>query len=248
MKTSVIEVRAMLSVLRVEGVERRIGDVPGVESVLVVFAAGNAIVLYQETRRGIADIQSDVRQRGCESVVPAAPSFASKGEGHGRDWLTTATRHPPLAKRLRARALANTSSPLAGAAPGVGASGGPCPPHLQLADVRCKRPGGLARGPCNRHRSRSDAGPRAQARALVFAGAPGCDHGRLQGVMPTDRGDALAVLQQVERARVVVRAPAATLQQEVADTFVKSWQQLLQRVAEKSGVLKRSCAAPGAAP
>ena len=35
MKTSVIEVHAMLSVLSVDEVEKRIGEVPGVESVTV---------------------------------------------------------------------------------------------------------------------------------------------------------------------------------------------------------------------
>ena len=38
MKTSVMEVRDMLSVLSALGVERRIGEVPGVESVTVNYA------------------------------------------------------------------------------------------------------------------------------------------------------------------------------------------------------------------
>ena len=50
MKTSVIEVRDMLSVLSVLGLEKRIGDVPGVESVTVNYAAGKATVRYDETR------------------------------------------------------------------------------------------------------------------------------------------------------------------------------------------------------
>ena len=64
MKTSVIEVRDMLSVLSVAGVEERIGTVPGVESATVNFAAGTATVRYDETRLNIADIRSDVRQSG----------------------------------------------------------------------------------------------------------------------------------------------------------------------------------------
>jgi Cu2+-exporting ATPase len=51
MKTSVIEVRDMLSVLSVLGVEKRIGEVPGVESVTVNYAAGSATVRYNETRQ-----------------------------------------------------------------------------------------------------------------------------------------------------------------------------------------------------
>ena len=68
MKTSVIEVRDMLSVLSVQGVETRIGDVPGVESVTVNYAAGNATVRYDETRLGIADIKAGVRQIGYEAA------------------------------------------------------------------------------------------------------------------------------------------------------------------------------------
>ena len=62
MKTSVIQVHDMLSVLTVLGVEKRIGEVPGVESVTVNFAAGSATVRYDETRLEIADIKSHVGQ------------------------------------------------------------------------------------------------------------------------------------------------------------------------------------------
>ena len=79
MKTSVIEVRDMLSVLSVLGLEKRIGAVPGVESVTVNFAAGSATVRYDETRLNVADIKSDVRQSGYESAAPAA---ASPDDGH----------------------------------------------------------------------------------------------------------------------------------------------------------------------
>jgi Cu2+-exporting ATPase len=51
MKTSVIEVRDMLSVLSVLGVEKRIGGVPSVESVTVNYAAGSATVRYDEPRQ-----------------------------------------------------------------------------------------------------------------------------------------------------------------------------------------------------
>ena len=75
MKTSVIDMHAMLSVLSVDEVEKRIGEVPGVESVTVNYAAENATVRYDETRLEIADIKSAVRQRGYQSAtpVPAAP-------------------------------------------------------------------------------------------------------------------------------------------------------------------------------
>jgi Ca2+-transporting ATPase len=75
MKTSVMEVRDMLSVLSVNEVERRIGEVPGVESVTVNYAAGNATVRYDETWLAIADIKSAVRQRGYEAAAAAAASL-----------------------------------------------------------------------------------------------------------------------------------------------------------------------------
>ena len=76
MKTSVIDVRDMLSVLSVLGIEKRIGEVPGVESVTVNHAAGNATVRYDETRLDVADIKSDVRQRGYVSEADPPPTPA----------------------------------------------------------------------------------------------------------------------------------------------------------------------------
>ena len=81
MKTSVIHVRDMLSVLSVPGVEKRIGEVPGVESVTVNFAAGSATVRYDETRLEIADIKSYVRQHSHESDAPAVPLAGTASTG-----------------------------------------------------------------------------------------------------------------------------------------------------------------------
>ena len=78
MKTSVIEVRDMLSVLSVPGVEERIGKVPGVESVTVNYAAGNATVRYDETRLHVGDIKSAVRQIGYQSESESLPKQASE--------------------------------------------------------------------------------------------------------------------------------------------------------------------------
>ncbi len=79
MKTSVIEVRDMLSVLSVQAVEERIGEVPGVESATVNYAAASATVRYDETRLNIADIRSAVRQSGYDSDAPAAASAGHEG-------------------------------------------------------------------------------------------------------------------------------------------------------------------------
>ena len=79
MKTSVIEVHDMLSVFSVDEVEKRIGEVPGVQSVTVNFAAGNATVRYDETQLEAADIKSAVRLRGHDAAAPAA---SAPDEGH----------------------------------------------------------------------------------------------------------------------------------------------------------------------
>ena len=91
MKTSVIEVRDMLSVLSVQGVEERIGDVPGVQSATVNFAAASATVRYDETRLTIADIRSAVRQSGYESDASAATSAGAGHEGHAAPGAPPAT-------------------------------------------------------------------------------------------------------------------------------------------------------------
>ncbi|MDI1251546.1 heavy-metal-associated domain-containing protein, partial [Thermomonas sp.] len=70
MKTSVIEAHDMLSIWSADEVEKRVGEVPGVESVTVNYAAGSATVRYDETRLEVGDIKSVVRQRGYESASP----------------------------------------------------------------------------------------------------------------------------------------------------------------------------------
>ena len=82
MKTSVIEVHDMLQVWGVDELETRIGEVPGVESTTVNFAAGSATVRYDETRLEVADIKSAVRQRGYESAAAIAVSVGKGHEGH----------------------------------------------------------------------------------------------------------------------------------------------------------------------
>ena len=94
MKTSVIEVRDMLSVLSVDEVETRIREVPGVESGTVNFAAGNVTVRYDETRLEIGDIRSAVRQRSYNSATPGSISAAETLEGRHSSDAAPAT--PPV--------------------------------------------------------------------------------------------------------------------------------------------------------
>ncbi|WP_340121643.1 cation-translocating P-type ATPase [Methylobacter svalbardensis] len=80
MKTSVIGVRDMLSVLTVDEVEKRIGKVPGVASATVNYAARNATVRYDETRLEVADIKVLMHQRGHQSADEPLPKHESEHE------------------------------------------------------------------------------------------------------------------------------------------------------------------------
>ena len=73
---------------------------------------------------------------------------------------------------------------------------------------------------------------------LAFA-----DHGAVEGVMAVDGGDAEAVLARFGKAGVDIDALASQLQREGAESFVKSWKQLLQRIADKGAALAQGFAA-----
>lgn len=70
---------------------------------------------------------------------------------------------------------------------------------------------------------------------LAFA-----DHGKVAGTMPTDGGDAEAQIAAFEQAGVDCTALAAQLQDEGTQAFAKSWNDLLECIASKSGVLRDS--------
>jgi len=118
MKTSVIEVHGMLSVFSVDEVERRIRDVPGVESATVNFAAGSATVRYDETRLEIADIKSRVRQREFDSAAHLAGSSGDGHEGPAVSGAPPATvAHVPASnEQNNAAPIAQSSAPAAVAA------------------------------------------------------------------------------------------------------------------------------------
>jgi transaldolase len=66
------------------------------------------------------------------------------------------------------------------------------------------------------------------------------DHGKVAGVMDADGGDAERTLAEFAAAGIAVDAIAERLQVEGATAFVKSWNGLMQRIADKSGVLGRA--------
>jgi transaldolase len=63
------------------------------------------------------------------------------------------------------------------------------------------------------------------------------DHGELHGAMALDGGDTDTTLAQIADAGVNIDALALQLQQEGAEAFVKSWNQLLQRIGDKASAL-----------
>lgn len=146
MKTSVIEVRDMLSVLSVQGIEKRIGDVPGVESVTVNYAAGTATVRYDETRLDLAAIRSNVRQSAYDSdaLAPSseggdhkdhkAPEAPEASDKTGRAGTEQSGKSAPgvaplVPEKPSTPASAGTTSPVSkpepGAAPGAAATATP---------------------------------------------------------------------------------------------------------------------------
>ena len=110
MKTSVMKVHDMLSVLSVSGVEERIGEVPGVESVTVDFAAGSATVRFDETRLSLADIRSNVRQSG--SNDEAADSGDKDPDASDAQAAPAApAAHGPVAMKTQPAAASADASP-----------------------------------------------------------------------------------------------------------------------------------------
>ncbi len=99
MKTSVINVQDMLSVLSVTGIEERIGEVPGVESVTVDFAAGKATVRFDETRLDLADIKADVRQRGYDADAKSDAPKPDAHKGHAAPAVTKGDAADPAAPK-----------------------------------------------------------------------------------------------------------------------------------------------------
>ena len=122
MKTSVVEVHDMLSVFSVEEVEKRIGEVPGVDSVTVDFAGGSATVRYDETRLEVADIKSTVRQRG----------YASDGDGHKGK---AAAGAPPATPAPKTPATAAPKTPSVGPEKAVAASSDTAQEHKSQPDA-----------------------------------------------------------------------------------------------------------------
>jgi len=64
------------------------------------------------------------------------------------------------------------------------------------------------------------------------------DHGEIGPIMAPDGGDSEKILDKFAKAGTDVDALGAQLQEEGAESFVKSWNDLLQCIASKSKALK----------
>jgi Cu2+-exporting ATPase len=116
METSIIEGHSILSVFSVHEVERRIGEVPDLESVTVKLASGSATVRYDENRLDVADIKSVLRQLGHErpaslgeqatqvALAAGGNAYPDNTPQHGKTAPIEASRAPDAvaAKRLQA--------------------------------------------------------------------------------------------------------------------------------------------------
>jgi transaldolase len=65
------------------------------------------------------------------------------------------------------------------------------------------------------------------------------DHGDIGDMLPHDGGDAEEEIARFAKAGIDVDALAAQLQREGADAFVKSWDDLMGCLAEKSDRLRK---------
>ena len=140
MKTSIIEATDMLSVLTVDEVEKRFGEVPGVESATVDYAAKNVTVRYDETLLEAADIKVLVHQRGQQSAGESKPSDDSASKSDHQSEGKPEHKHAEAPTPDAAAGSASPSEPAApkatmpsSVAPPVEAQGAKPPPSAPLS-------------------------------------------------------------------------------------------------------------------
>ena len=114
----------MLSVWSVDEVEKRIGEVLGVESVTVNYAAGSATVRYDETRIEVADIKSVVRQRGYKSAGESRTKPVSEPKPAHKDTGVPSPQAEPASASTPETAGPKVSTPAAAPAPVASAGDG----------------------------------------------------------------------------------------------------------------------------
>lgn len=96
MKTSVIEIRDVLSVFSAQQVENRMGEVEGVASVTVNDAAGKATVRYDEARVEIATIKAAVHRHGQASASQTLPRHVKDHKAASKGAVAPAPETKPV--------------------------------------------------------------------------------------------------------------------------------------------------------
>ena len=86
-----------------------------------------------------------------------------------------------------------------------------------------------------RSRPQSTINTMPEETLLAFA-----DHGKVNDVLPVDGGDAEEILARFAKVGVDNAALAAQLQREGAQSFDKSWNELMDSIASKSNVLGKT--------
>ncbi len=134
MKTSVIEVRDMLSVLTVDEVEKRITDVAGVESATVNHAARNATVRYDETRLEVADIKVLIHQRGQQSASQFHAKAVSEEKPEHKPAVNPTPEDRPASVSAPVTVLPASEAPRPAPNPSVAKAGSADDPSIKNAD------------------------------------------------------------------------------------------------------------------
>ena len=80
MKTSVIEVQGLLSVLSARGVEKQLARLPGVRQAEVNYVAGSATVVYDETMTNLKAIKAKVHECGYHCAGERLPKHVCQPE------------------------------------------------------------------------------------------------------------------------------------------------------------------------
>ena len=130
MKTSVIEVGDMLSVSSVLKVERQIGEISGVESVTVNYAAKNATVRYDETRVDVTDIKAVVHQLAHQSGDKSSANHRSNRQAPKKRAVSTLESGPAGTSSLETAVpkVPPVASPPPSATPAALGNSVPAPP------------------------------------------------------------------------------------------------------------------------
>ncbi len=106
MKTSIIEVGGLLSVLSARGVEKQVARLPGVERVEVNYAAGSATVVYDERRLDLKTLKARVRECGYHCGGELVPRHVCAPE----DPPVVAAATAPMAGHAAHEATAHAAS------------------------------------------------------------------------------------------------------------------------------------------